>query len=34
LKAYFEGEDMEAYITGAVVQVDVDAGTIAAIETR
>lgn len=34
LKAYFEGEDVEEYLTGAVVQEDVDAGTVVAIETR
>jgi len=34
LKAHFDGDDMEAYITGDVVQEDVDAGTISALETR
>jgi len=34
LKAHFGGEDMEPYLTGHVVQVDVDAGTVASVQTR
>lgn len=34
LKAYFDGEDMEAYFTGDVVQGDVDVGIIKDIQTR
>jgi len=34
IKTHFEGEDLDRYLTGSVVQVDVDAGTIKSIQTR
>jgi dienelactone hydrolase len=34
VKEYFEGEDMEAYLTGSIAEADVTAGLIQAIQTR